>query len=342
MPHHQQQTAATGPSPEQYEFESLAPRRGLPAWLMSCVLHLVLMLLLAFVVRDVTSGAVDEPQRTAGIVLVQRAEGTTEYLSEQDADATSEAPSTAAEAAPSAGSSLPNETELPIDVAGVLPSGNQFEGFGAGVDIGDALPGVGDLTSGAGPSTKIGGDTKTYIFGVEGEGTVFIYVFDRSSSMSGFQGRPLAAAKSQLIRSIHSLSPTNQFQIIFYNNRLSVFNPNHPQQPQLIFADDSGKTLAEDFIEKIQASGSTEHMAALRAALRLGPDVIFFLTDAADPQLSPDELRELTRLNKGTMINAIEFGPGPFPGGDNFLMKLARQNDGKHIYVDVTKLPLVR
>lgn len=339
MPLHQQHTVAAEPPLDVLDFESPMPGRGLPAWLMSCVLHLVLMLLLAFVVRDVTSGAVDEPQRTAGIVLVQRAQGTTEYLSEQDADATSAAPATAAEAAPSVGSSLPNETELPLDVAGVLPSGNEFHGIGAGTDLGDALPGVGDLTIGAGPSKKIGGDTKTYIFGVEGEGSIFIYVFDRSSSMSGFQGRPLAAAKSQLIKSIHSLSPTNQFQIIFYNNRLTVFNPNHPQRPQLIFADDSGKTLAEDFVRKIQASGSTEHMAALRAALRLGPDVIFFLTDAADPQLSPGELRELGRLNKGTVINAIEFGSGPFPGGDNFLMKLARQSDGQHTYVDVTGLP---
>ena len=109
-----------------------------------------------------------------------------------------------------------------------------------------------------------------------------------------------------------------------------------------MFADDSGKTLAEDFVRKVQASGSTEHMAALRAALRLGPDVIFFLTDAADPALSPDELREVTRLNKGTVINTIEFGSGPFPGGDNSLMKLARQNEGQHTYVDVAELPSAR
>ena len=207
------------------------------------------------------------------------------------------------EAARPIGSSLPKETELPFDVAGLLPSGNEFQGLGAGAEIADALPGVGDLTIGAGPSKRFGGQTKTYVFGVEGEGSVFIYVFDRSESMSGFQGRPLAAAKSQLIKSIHSLGPTNQFQIFFYNNRLSVFNPNHPQQPQLIFADDSGKTLAEDFVRKIQASGGTEHMAALRAALNLGPDVIFFLTDAADPALSPDELRE--PLPGGCSVEAV-------------------------------------
>ena len=335
----QRQSSVAGQPPGQFELEPAVPKRGLPAWLMSCVLHLVLMLVLAFAVRDVTTGAADEQQRTAGIVLVERAKGTTEYLSEQDVEAATDQASTATQAAASAGSVLPTETELPLDVVGVLPSGDEFEGIGSGGDFGDALPGVGDLTVGAGPSRKIGGDSKTYIFGVEGEGSVFIYVFDRSSSMSGFQGRPIRAAKSELIKSLHSLSPTNQFQIIFYNNRLSVFNPNHPQQPRLIFADDTGKTSAEQFVRQVQASGSTEHMAALRAALRLGPDVIFFLTDAADPQLTPDELRELERLNKGTMINAIEFGPGPFQGGNNFLMKLARQNDGRHIYVDVTKLP---
>jgi hypothetical protein len=97
--------------------------------------------------------------------------------------------------------------------------------------------------------------------------------------------------------------------------------------------------MAEQFVRQITASGGTSHMEPLRLALRLAPDVIFFLTDAADPQLSPSQLRELHRLNSGTVVNTIEFGSGPFPGGDNFLMKLARQNDGRHVYVDVAKLP---
>jgi hypothetical protein len=67
--------------------------------------------------------------------------------------------------------------------------------------------------------------------------------------------------------------------------------------------------------------------------------VVFFLTDAAEPELSPAELEELRRINAGTVINTIEFGAGPALGGDNFLKKLARQNDGQHVYVDVTRLP---
>jgi hypothetical protein len=76
----------------------------------------------------------------------------------------------------------------------------------------------------------------------------------------------------------------------------------------------------------------------LQLALRLAPDVIFFLTDAEDPQLSDVELQRLRRLNKGAAIHAIEFGFGPRRGGDNFLSKLARQNNGRHVYVDVTRL----
>ena len=71
----------------------------------------------------------------------------------------------------------------------------------------------------------------------------------------------------------------------------------------------------------------------------MGPDVLFFLTDANEPVLSPGDIAELGRRNRaGAIINCIEFGVGPFSGGDNFLMRLARQNRGQHVYVDVTAL----
>jgi hypothetical protein len=157
--------------------------------------------------------------------------------------------------------------------------------------------------------------------------------------MNGFAGRPLAAAKRELIGSIRSLQPTNQFQIIFYNNEVTAFTPNPGQSPRLMFADEQSRGLAEQFVRTIPALGGTEHLRPLSLALQLNPDVIFFLTDAADPPLTAAELERVRRLNKGTVIHTIEFGPGPFPGGDNFLMKLARQNDGQHTYVDVTRLP---
>jgi len=157
--------------------------------------------------------------------------------------------------------------------------------------------------------------------------------------MNGYEGRPLAASKAELIRSLQSLQAVHQFQIIFYNSQVTAFNPSPSQPPQLMFATEQNKALAAQFIRNVPADNGTRHMEPLRLALRLAPDVVFFLTDAGEPQLSPADLESLRRLNVGTVINAIEFGTGPDPGGDNFLARLARQNDGQHVYVDVTRLP---
>jgi hypothetical protein len=73
-------------------------------------------------------------------------------------------------------------------------------------------------------------------------------------------------------------------------------------------------------------------------AIRLQPDVIFFLTDADEPKLSPNQLARLHRAAAGISINAIEFGFGPQADRDNFLVQLAQQNDGRHVYVDISKV----
>jgi len=111
------------------------------------------------------------------------------------------------------------------------------------------------------------------------------------------------------------------------------------QAPSMEFASDAGKKKAEDFIGSILADGGTQHMGALHLALDLKPDVIFFLTDAADPKLSAAELEQIRRRNSGTSINAIEFGSGPATSEQNFLKRLAEQNHGNYGYVDTSKLP---
>ncbi len=88
----------------------------------------------------------------------------------------------------------------------------------------------------------------------------------------------------------------------------------------------------------IVADGGTRHEEALWMALKLQPDVIFFLTDADQPELSPAQLEKIHRTNNGRCsINTIEFGLGPPIHNDNFLVRLARENNGKYTYVDVSK-----
>ena len=241
---------------------------------------------------------------------------------------------------------LPGAVAIPVDAAALLPS---REGVTAAAAVatestgGAGGGGGGQLLSGgattlAGPR-GLGKATQTYVFGVPGVGSKFLYLFDRSASMSGFEGRPLAAAKRELATSLRSLESTHQFQIIFYNNRPSVFNPFAPQPPRMVFGEDKNKRLAEDYIRGMTADGGTDHMLAINLALGLAPDVVFYLTDADDPQLTAADLAHIERRNRGIVFNTIEFGAGPQRNTNNFLVRLARQTGGRHAYVDVTRLP---
>jgi hypothetical protein len=180
--------------------------------------------------------------------------------------------------------------------------------------------------------------TRTAIFGVPGEGSKFVYVFDRSASTGGPPYNTLAAAKAQLIASIDGLGPMHQFQIVFYNQTPTVFTPSQ-RSWGLCFATPQNKLLARKFIGSITPDGSTNHAEALRVALGLRPDVIFLLTDGDPPQLSPEQLETIRRAARGVSINAIEFGVGPQPAADNFLLQLARQNAGLYGYLDLGRLP---
>jgi hypothetical protein len=176
---------------------------------------------------------------------------------------------------------------------------------------------------------------ETQVFGVTGRGSRFVYVFDRSLSM---EGPLLAAAKRELLASISHLDRVHQFQIVFYNEHPKLMRPAPDQPPQMLFADENGKAAAESFVRSISAAGATDHMQALKTALRMGPDVVFFLTDADEPQLTSAELDTINHLAAGTLINAIQFWPGEPPSGGGFLKRLAEQNRGQYKHVDVNQL----
>ena len=159
--------------------------------------------------------------------------------------------------------------------------------------------------------------------------------------MDGHGGTPLSAAKAELVGSLKDLGQTHQFQIIFYNEHPRVFSPSGVAG-RLVFGTDQNKYLAQKFVGSITADGATRHQEALEMALHMAPDVIFFLTDADEPRMTTQQLAHIAHMNQGTSINAIEFGYGTQSETDNFLVRLARQNGGKHVYVDVSQLPVAR
>ncbi len=210
-------------------------------------------------------------------------------------------------------------------------------------------PGDSSPSAGGGAEALLGGETpgrslpgtqrsKTTFFGVEGEGTSFVYVLDRSASMGSAGGVPLRAAKAQLKASLGALKPTNLFYIIFYNDRPRMFRPPGTKHA-LVFANARNKLLAMQFIDSITAQGATQHREALLKALSFQPDVIFFLTDGDDPPLREPDLAEIRRRAAGgTTIHVIQFGQGPLLKRESFLTQLARENRGTFHYVDIYEL----
>jgi hypothetical protein len=151
------------------------------------------------------------------------------------------------------------------------------------------------------------------------------------------EGPPLAAAKRQLLESLQPLSDTQQFDIVFFNHRLQVFNSSTSSR-RSTFATERNKKLAADFVAAVKADGGTDRITALKHALALRPDVVFFLSDADRPMLAK-ELDEIAEMNErvGAQICAIEFGHGAAPADESPLATLAKSNRGQYVYVDTDK-----
>lgn len=186
-------------------------------------------------------------------------------------------------------------------------------------------------------STAALSEGKATLLGIEGKGTKFVYVFDRSGSMGVPDNKPINRAKAELLRSIDALTDLQQFYIIFYNHEQKTFHID-PTGKRLIFASDENKQQAHKFVEGIEAGGGTKHADALKLALRMHPDVIFMLTDGDPPDdLSAEELEQVLRANTAaTVINVIQISP-PDTTHDNMLVKLAHRTGGEHVYVDFNK-----
>lgn len=313
-----------------------------PAWLGSLVLHALLVVLLGYVAaREVHGTGALVP---AELIVTTSTDSIDGRYFEDEANATVGLVTDPQPVNDGASGTAIAEGELsaifgdapPVDSHWALPSRDQPSGLGGG-QLGQATA-AGELTKGAARSARVtGGKARTTVYGVEGEGHKFVYVFDRSASMGGSGHSPLEAAKGELLLSLKDLGETNEFQIIFYNERPTVMQLGG-RPGALVFGTDLNKDEAEHFVQGITANGGTRHEDALLAAFKLRPDVVFFLTDADQPELSPAQLARIAKRNGGqASVHTIEFGLGPKVYRDNFLSKLAWQNGGQYVYIDISK-----
>ncbi|MDB4331601.1 hypothetical protein OAA27_00880 [bacterium] len=328
---------------ESGESLALAPsERPLPPLLMSFGIHLLLFVAIGVLWTSQPSGTGEIGQdRPIGIAMVHQLPDRQRYSEVVTPDAEDQAEESQQSSSESSPAAPPADLTPPLDLAGVLDSLQATPAPVSGTGLaGESELGGDAFADGTGNRSDGGADeVTTMLFGVSGSGTHFVYVFDRSDSMNGFSGRPLRAAKSELLKSLSSLTERQQFQIIFYNDQPKPFAlPGMPLA--MVRAEKSNLSLANNYVRSIAAYGGTEHESALKLALRMGPDVIFFLTDARIPRLSNNELNELQirASTTGTTIHCIEFGADASPPLDSFLTQLAAMNSGQYRYINVRSL----
>jgi hypothetical protein len=322
----------------------LAGWSDIPAWLVSLAFHLLVFLALVLWWQPLPQGTGAAQDRPAGIAVVHEvSEGAeVEILGsegKQNEESAAGAAEPSEESLADALSSLPLGAELPEGANDGAASGAPSTGG----DLGDAtlagnLSGLGGSEAASG--TQGGGKAKTSVFGVEGYGDSFVYLFDRSDSMNAGQAGPLRAAKRELMASLESLTSVHQFQIVFYNEAPTPYRSSISRNRGMLFASDAEKRQAMRFVSNVVALGGTEHLDALRLAIAMAPDVIFFLTDADEPVLKADQLADLVdRCQRaGTTIHAIEFGQGSNPRSGRWIEALADRTGGEYRYLDATEL----
>jgi hypothetical protein len=203
---------------------------------------------------------------------------------------------------------------------GLIPGSGSGGGGGAGGGSG------GGAGRGIGPGTQF--------FGAKDHAHSFAYVIDCSGSMA--TRNSLEVAKRELLASLGQLPPDAEFAVVFYNLQARMLTD--PQGRRgLMAATISNKARVQTQLATIASDGGTDHMLALRAALGLKPEVIFFLTDA--DLMTNSDVNEILAEVGATRIQAVEFGRGTTLGQQTPLARLATTTGGSYLYIDVSKFP---
>jgi hypothetical protein len=174
------------------------------------------------------------------------------------------------------------------------------------------------------------GLAETQFFGAGGKGTKFVYVIDRSASMQ----QVLPVAREELLKSLAALPATAQFQIVYYH--LEAHTLDGPIG--LLPATQMNKDRAAALLQGLKSEGGTDHIRALKRALALSPQVLYFLTDA--DELKPQQVQELTALNQRTgqaQIHCIELSMANAQKSDTPMRLLARNNRGQYRSFDLLR-----
>lgn len=164
-------------------------------------------------------------------------------------------------------------------------------------------------------------------FGNPGTASSFVFVLDRSGSMnarhihSGELSR-FQRLKLELIGFIDRLQPEQKFYVIFFDQK-----PHPMPADGLVQATEQNKQIFLKWVTGVKADGSTDPRGAIKMAMHLDPDQIYFLSDG-----------EIMDVYRGLMLrypigdwklNTYSFGQG----SENFMRAFADKHHGKYTFI---------
>jgi hypothetical protein len=164
-------------------------------------------------------------------------------------------------------------------------------------------------------------------FGKPGSASSFVFVLDRSTSMrqrhiySGNLSR-FQRLKLELIRFIDRLKPHQKFYVIFFDQQ-----PHRMPANGLVEATEENKEAFFKWLATVKAGGSTDPRGAVKLAMMLKPDRIYFLSDGEIMDVYRARMMELPIGE--WKLNTYAFGQG----SERFMRVFAEKHRGKYIYI---------
>lgn len=167
-------------------------------------------------------------------------------------------------------------------------------------------------------STKLESPYKARFFGAEAPGQTFVFVIDNSSSM--LDGGRLERAHREIRQSIAAMTWPQKFHVIAFDHQTLEM----PGGPYFTAGSDKARRVGP-WLASLSHGDDTRPAAALRMAIGLKPDAVFFLTDGEFENPAPDTIRKWNTA--GVPLHVIDLGPATAAPA---LRKVAEESGGSY------------
>jgi hypothetical protein len=202
-------------------------------------------------------------------------------------------------------------------------AGGSGSGSGSGKGSIDAVASLG--VAGGGGGKGVG------FFGTRARADSVVFIVDMSGSMEGHR---FDRAVEELTHSLNLLQPTQKFFIFFYNGvtfpmEINGVTHHSDRIPKLVPATVGIRAKAIKWIKAFHPEGDTAPEDAIERALKMKPQVIYFLTDGEIPNTTRSTAKRCNADGK-TVIHTIAF---EYEGGAEQLRGIAYDSKGKYRFV---------